>query len=319
MARAARLTGLRATIFMPPSAPWPKIAATREDGADVRLEGAVVDDTIELARAYAEQAGATWVHPFDDPVVIAGQGTVGLEIAQDASEPEVVVVPVGGGGLIAGVAVALAHARPGVRVIGVEAAGAASMRAALDAGRTVALDRIATIADGIAVKSVCDLTLAHVQKYVEDIVTVTEDEISRALILLLERAKAVVEPAGAVGLAAILAGKIPGSGTALAILSGGNVDPMLLTRLIEHGLSAVGRYLVLRILLVDRPGALAHLTDAIATMGVNILDVEHHRIGMNIGVEKVDVMVTLGTQDEEHRETIVRALRAQGFSVERAS
>ncbi len=249
--------------------------------------------------------------------MIAGQGTIGLEIADDADDDlSVVVVPVGGGGLISGVATALANSRRSVRVIGVEAEGAAAMKLARASGHPVALERLTTMADGIAVRCVSDLTLAHVQAYVDDVVTVTEEEISRALLLLIERTKAVVEPAGAVGLAAILAGKVPGKGPALAILSGGNVDPLLLMKLIDHGLSAAGRYLLLRIVLGDQPGALAALTSAVATMGLNVLAVEHHRAGLRLGVDEVEVLLTLETRDPDHRHDIVERLRQAGFRVD---
>jgi threonine dehydratase len=316
VALAATLTHLKSTIFMPVGAPLPKLDATRGYGALVRQEGEVVDDCIVLAMDHAAATGATYVPPFDDPLILAGQGTVGLELAAEAPEAEVVVVPVGGGGLIAGVATALAHTRRGIKVIGVEAAGAASMKASVSAGRSVPLDRVATMADGIAVRSTCELTLAHVQAYVDDLVTVDEEEISRAVLLLLERAKAVVEPAGAVGLAAILAGRIPGTGPAVAVLSGGNVDPLLLIKLIDHGLTAAGRYLMLRIVIDDRPGALAGLTAALATMGLNVLDVEHHRSGLTLAVDEVEVTITLETRDPTHRHEVVTDLQKAGYRVE---
>jgi threonine dehydratase len=315
VALAASLTGLPATIYMPANAALPKVEATRAYGARVVLEGAGVHECLALARTAAEGSGAVFVPPFDDPLVIAGQGTVGLEIAAEASDIEVVVVPVGGGGLISGVATALAHSRHGVRVIGVEPEGAAAMRASLDAGAVVGLDSVTTMADGIAVKSPSALTLAHVQAYVDDVVTVTEEELSRALLLLLERAKMVVEPAGAAGLAAILAGKIAGDGAALAVLSGGNVDPLLLLRVIDHGLSAAGRYLLLRIVLDDRPGALAALTAAVADLGLNVLDVEHHRAGVRLDVDEVEVLLTVETRDPGHASEVADALRARGFRV----
>jgi threonine dehydratase len=315
VARAARLTGLRATIFMPVSAALPKVEATRADGAVVRLEGAVVDESIALARAYAETVGAEFVHPFDDPLIVAGQGTVGAEIADQCDEDAVVVVPIGGGGLIGGTAAALKALRPGMRVVGVEASGAAAMRASLDSGQLVQLNEISTIADGVAVKTASHLTLGLVRDLVDDVVTVEDDEISRALLLLLERCKAVVEPAGAVGLAAILSGKIEGSGPALAVLSGGNVDPLLLIKLIEHGLSAAGRFLLLRIIVEDRPGELAALTDAVAQHGLNVLHVEHHRVGLKLGVDKVEVLLTLETRDPAHRDEAVQSLRDAGFDV----
>jgi threonine dehydratase len=317
VALAATLTHLKSTIFMPVGAPLPKLDATRSYGALVRLEGEVVDDCIILAQEYAAATGATYVPPFDDPLILAGQGTVGLELADEAPEAEVVVVPVGGGGLIAGVATALAHTRRGIKVIGVEAAGAASMKASVAAGRSVPLERVATMADGIAVRSTCELTLAHTQAYVDDLVTVDEEEISRAMLLLLERAKAVVEPAGAVGLAAILAGRIPGTGPVVAVLSGGNVDPLLLIKLIDHGLTAAGRYLMLRIVIDDRPGALAGLTAALATMGLNVLDVEHHRSGLTLAVDEVEVTITVETRDPSHRHQVVTDLQEAGYRVER--
>jgi len=316
VALAAALTGLHSTIYMPANAPLPKVEATEAYGASVRLESGGVHECLAAAKAAAEASGAAFVPPFDDPLVIAGQGTIGLEIAAETGEIETVVVPVGGGGLISGVATALAHSRRGVRVIGVEAAGAAAMRASLDAGGCVTLDAVATMADGIAVRSPSPLTLSHVQAYVDDVVTVTEEELSRALLLLLERAKAVVEPAGAAGLAAILSGKINGRGPVVAVLSGGNIDPLLLLKVIDHGLSAAGRYLLLRIVLDDRPGALAQLTAAVADLGLNVLDVEHHRSGVRLDVAQVEVLLTLETRDPDHRDAVITALRQRGFNVE---
>ena len=317
VALAAALTGQRSTIFMPVNAPLPKVEATRAYGAEVRLEGDVVDDSLALAQKFAEETGAVFVPPFDDPLIVAGQGTVGLEIAEEGPDDlDVVVVPIGGGGLISGVAAALAHTRRSVRVIGVEAAGATAMLAAMEARHAVALGGVSTMADGIAVKSVCELTLSHVQAFVDQVVTVDEEQISQAVLLLLERAKAVVEPAGAVALAALLSGKVPGTGPAAAVLSGGNVDPLLLTKLIDHGLSAAGRYLRLRIILHDHPGALAGVTAAVARLGLNVLDVEHHRSGVALGVDEVEVAFTLETRDPEHREEVVASIRSLGYRVE---
>ena len=315
VALAASLTGRKATVFMPANAALPKVDATRAYGAEVRLTGDSVDDCIAAAREHAAATGAVLVPPFDDPLVIAGQGTIGLEIAEEAPQAPTVVVPVGGGGLISGIAAALAAARVGARVVGVEAAGAASMRASLDAGRCVALPEVSTMADGIAVRSACDLTLHHVQALVADVVTVTEEEISSALLLLLERAKAVVEPAGAVGLAAVLNGSVGGTGPVVVVLSGGNVDPQLLIKLIDHGLSVSGRYLVLRIVLRDSPGALAALTTEVARLGLNVLDVEHHRAGAAVAVDEVEVMLTLETRDPGHRAEVVASLTDAGYRV----
>jgi threonine dehydratase len=319
VALAASLTGHEATIFMPANAPLPKVEATRGYGADLVLEGDTVDDCIGLAQRFAAGRGADFVPPFDDPLIIAGQGTIGLELASEAPDAETVVVPIGGGGLIAGIAAALAKLRPEVRVVGVEAAGAASMQASLAAGQCMRLDRVDTLADGIAVKSPSPLTIAHVRAYVEELVTVTEEEISQALLLLLERAKAVVEPAGAASLAAVLAGKVPGSGPVVVVLSGGNVDPLLLIKLIDHGLSAAGRYVALRVVVDDRPGQLAALTAEVARLGLNVLSVEHHRSGMDLAVAKVEIRLILETRNSVHRGEIVADLERAGFHVEPAT
>ena len=316
VALAASLTGHPSTIFMPANASLPKADATRAYGATVRLEGEAVDDCIVAARAYADTTGAVYVPPFDDPDVIAGQGSLGLELAEEAPDAEVVVVPVGGGGLLAGVATALAHTRRSVRVVGVEAAGAPTLTAALAAGRPVQLERMATMADGIAVGSTSALALAHAQAYVDQVVTVDEEEISRAMLVLIERAKAVVEPSGAAPLAAILAGRVPGAGPAVAVLSGGNIDPLLLTKLIEHGMSAAGRYLALRVVMPDRPGALAALAAELARLGLNVLDVEHHRNGRHLGLAEVEVAVTVETRDTAQHQVVVAALATAGYKAE---
>ena len=317
VALAASLLGVPSTIFMPATAPFPKVAATRGYGAEVVLVGAVFDDCLSGALAHAQRSGATFVSPFDDPLVIAGQGTLGLEVAEQAPQAGTVVVAVGGGGLISGVAAALKAVRPGIRVIGVEAEGAASMSASLAAGRTVTLDRIDTMADGIAVKRVSELTLAHVAAHVDEMVTVSEEDISRALLLLLERSKALVEPAGAAPLAAALAGKLPPSDEpACLVLSGGNIDPTLLIRVIRHGLTAAGRYLLLRITLADRPGELHRLTGVLAELGLNVVDIEHHRSGVHLAVGEVEVHMTTETRDPEHHDEVLAALRSAGYRAE---
>ena len=316
VALAASLTGRRSTIFMPVGAALPKVEATRAYGATVRLGGDVVDDCIVAARAFAEETGAVWVPPFDDPDIVAGQGTLGLELAEEAPDAEVVVVPAGGGGLLAGVATALHHRSPTVSVVGVEAAGAASMTAALAAGHPVTLATMATMADGIAVRCVSPLTLEHVAAYASDVVTVDEEEISQSMLLLVERAKAVVEPSAATALAAVLAGRVPGRGPVVVVLSGGNVDPLLLTKLIDHGLTAAGRYLVLRIVVGDQPGALAALTAELAALRLNVLDVEHHRSGRNLAFTEVEVAVTVEARDRDHHREILRSLAAAGYQAE---
>jgi len=316
VALAAKLTRRRAIIYMPCGAALPKADATRAYGATVRLVGHSLDDAIVAARAEATRSGAVLIPPFDDPAVIAGQGTLGLELATQLDDAEVVVVPVGGGGLIAGVAVALATTRPDLRVVGVEAAGAPALSSALAARRPVVLESMATMADGIAVGAVSALTLAHATALVDKVVTVDEEEISRALLLLLERTKAVVEPAAATALAAILAGRVEGRGPAVAVLSGGNVDPLLLTKIINHGLAAAGRYLVLRIVVADRPGGLASLTAALAELGANVLDVSHHRSGRSLTLSEVEVIFTVETRDETQHASIVADLTSAGYRVD---
>ena len=297
VALAATLTGASATIFMPATAPLPKVEATRAYGAEIRFVDGVVDDCIGEARTFADEIGATWVPPFDDPLIIAGQGTIGLELIEEVPSVETVVVPVGGGGLISGIATAM----PGRRIIGVEVT-----------------DATKTMADGIAVRRLSELTRAHVDALVDEVVVVTEEQISAAVVLLLERAKSVVEPAGAVGVAALVNGLVPGDGPVCAVLSGGNVDPLLLMKLIDHGLSAAGRYLVLRVRLPDRPGSLADLTAHVAAAGLNVLSVEHHRAGLDLDVNEVEVLLTLETRDPEHRLEVVGTLRHAGFKVDLA-
>lgn len=319
VALAAALTGRAATIFMPEGASLPKINATRGYGATVRLEGSILEDAIAMARRYADASGATFVPPFDDLDVIAGQGTLGLEVVEEAPDAEVILVPVGGGGLLSGVGAAVASAPPSAfstrrrpSVIGVEAAGAPTMSAALAAGRPVQLGSVSTMADGIAVGCVSDTTLAHAEKFVETVVTVDEEEISRAILLAVERLKAVVEPSGAVGLGALASGRVPGEGPVVVVLSGGNVDPMLLAKLIDHGLTAAGRYLSLRVVVGDRAGSLASVTADLARLGINVLDVEHHRNGRPIGVGQVELQVTVETRDRDHHAEVIAALEAAG-------
>jgi threonine dehydratase len=298
---------------MPQGASLPKVEATRAYGADVRFEPGNVDDAITAARHYASERGAYYVPPFDDPYVIAGQGTIGLELVEEVAVSGSVLVPVGGGGLVAGIGAALHGCASKARVIGVEAAGAASMGTAISAGAPVELPAVETMADGIAVQCVSQLTFDHAEAFVDRVVAVTEEEISRAVLVLLERCKWVVEPAGAVGLAALMAGAVEGDEPVVLVLSGGNVDPLLLTRLVEHGLTAAGRYLMVRVVLADKPGALATLTTALGRLGLNLLTVEHRRSGAPVGVSEVEVILTLETRGPSHRDQIVPSLQAQGF------
>lgn len=318
VALAASMTGRTATIYMPKSAPLPKIEATRNYGANVILVDGGVDETLQLAREHAAGGHAVFVPPFDDLDVIAGQGTVGLELALQLSDDvETVVFPIGGGGLISGAAAALKTLRPDIRIVGVEPIGASAMFQSLDAGSCVELDRVSTMADGIAVRSVCDLTLAHVREYVDEIVLVDEESIGQAVLVLLERAKAVVEPAGAITLAAILAGKIAGEGEVCAVLSGGNIDPVLLSKVIDYGLTAAGRYLRLRVVLDDRSGLLATLSTTLADMSLNVVLIEHHRAGARgLAFNEVEVQLTLETKDPHQHHEVVAELTRRGFPVE---
>jgi threonine dehydratase len=313
---AAGLVGAAATVFMPVGAPLPKIAATRGYGATVRLVGTSVDESLLAAQEFADATSAVLIHPFNHPDVIAGQGTVGLEILEQCPEVRTIVTGVGGGGLISGIAVAAKALRPDVRIIGVQAAGAAAYPPSLAKGHPVRLSTYATIADGIAVGCPGDLTFAHVSKLVDDVVTVTEEDISRALLVLLERCKQVVEPAGGVGMAALLAGAMRVEPPVVVVLSGGNIDPLLMVRVIEHGLTSAGRYLSLSVRCADRPGQLARLLTQIAERGANVLDVEHRRHDPRLRLGEVEVALSVETRGMEHSDRLVNALREVGFTVE---
>lgn len=317
VALASALLGVRSTVFMPEAAPLPKVAATREYGAEVRLKGQVVDETLAAAQEYAERTGAVFIHPFDHPDIVAGQGTVGLEVLEQCPEVGTILVGVGGGGLVAGIALAVKAVRPDVRVIGVQAAGAAAYPRSLAAGRPVAVDSPVTMADGIKVGRPGDVPFGIVSQWVDEVRTVTEDELSSALLLCLERAKLVVEPAGASPVAALLSdpGAFAAHGPVVAVLSGGNVDPLLMQRVLRHGMSAAGRYLSLRLRLTDRPGALASLLTTLSKADANVLDVSHVRIDPRLGLTEVEVELQLETKGPEHCEEVARTLRGAGYTV----
>ncbi|MEV8511268.1 threonine ammonia-lyase [Dactylosporangium sp. NPDC051484] len=315
VALAAALLGIASTVFMPLGAPLPKIAATKGYGAAVEFAGSTVDEALVAAHEFAERTGAVLIHPFDHPDVIAGQGTIGLELLEQVPEVKTVIAGVGGGGLISGLAVAIKSLRPDVRVIGVQAADAAAFPPSLRQGRPVRLDTFGTIADGIAVGRPGDLTFAHVGKLVDDIVTVSEEDISRALLMLLERGKMVVEPAGSVGVAALLAGVVQVETPAVAVLSGGNIDPMLMARVIEHGLAAAGRYLTFTVRCGDRPGHLAKLLTCIAEHGANVVDVAHRRQDSRLALGEVELGLSVETRGAEHSDRLIGALRSAGYTV----
>jgi threonine dehydratase len=309
VAWAAREAGVPATVFMPQDAPMAKVDATRNYGAQVQLVGEMFDEAATAAREYAQQTGAAFLHAFDDEDVIAGQGTIGLELAEQCPDLETVFVAVGGGGLASGIALALRELRPEVRVVGVQAEACAPLAGGAERGPT--------IADGIAVKRPGELTSSILRDLAHEIVTVSEEEISAAIILLLERAKLVVEGAGAVPLAAILAGRAPGEGATLAVISGGNIDPTMLIEVMRHGLTREGRYLVVRSRMPDRPGELLKLLTLVAQERVNVVSVEHHREGMNIPISETEVELTLVTRDEAHCAALLDLMRSWGYPVER--
>ncbi|MBD7999275.1 threonine ammonia-lyase [Oerskovia sp. Sa2CUA8] len=315
VAFAAGLLGIQAVVYMPVDAALPKVAATREYGAEVRLVGVDVDETLAAAKAEAERTGAVFIHPFDHPDVVAGQGTIALEILEQVPDVRTVVMPLGGGGLVAGVAAALAGVAPHVKVVGVQAARAAAYPGSLAAGvPTTSLAR-STMADGIAVGTPGPVPFSIVSELGAEVRTVTEDELSRALLMITERAKLVVEPAGAAGVAALLADPSGLEGPVVAILSGGNIDPLVLLRVLRHGLAAAGRYMQMQVLLDDRPGALAQMLDVIAGVGGSIMHIDHDRTDVHLAIGEAWVRMQVETKGQEHCEALVAQLRGAGYRV----
>lgn len=314
---ASRL-GIASTVVMPEFTPLIKVANTRGFGARVIQTGATLSDGFKEVHRLVEEEGLTLVHPFDDEAVIAGQGTIGLELAEQVEELGTVVVPIGGGGIISGIAVAIKTLKPSVRVVGVEAEAAASARASREAGGIVAIESAETLADGIAVKRIGERTYPLIQEYVDDIVTVGEEEIATAILRLLEREKTVVEGAGAVPLAALMTGKIPlkADERVVGILCGGNIDVNMISRIIERGLVGDGRMAYLVVKVRDRPGSLAGLTELVARMGANVLDIHHRRGFADIRVGDVEIVLQLETRGRDHVTEIIRALEERGVKVE---
>lgn len=320
VALAAQALGIPATIFMPLGVPVPKLLATRGYGAEVVLEGETVTTSLRLAAEFAERTGAVMIHPFDHRDVVVGQGTLGLEVIADAPDIDTILVGIGGGGLIAGVAAAAkasaAKLGRSVRVIGVQAENAAAMPPSLAEGHPIAIQTQPTIADGILVAEPGAVPFEIIKDLVDDVVTVTDDDIARAILVLLEQAKVVVEPAGAVGVAAILAGKVSGTGKTMAILSGGNIDPLLLQRVVSHGLAASGRYLTIRIPLPDRPGQLARVSELVSQAGANVMEVMHTRHGQGLQISQVSLQMSIETRGAEHTELTLDTLRHAGYDPE---
>jgi threonine dehydratase len=315
VALAAQLLGIRSTVFMPEGAPIPKEKATRGYGADVVFHGRSVDDALVAAKQFAAETGAVLIHPFDHFDIVTGQGTCGLEILDQCPDVKTVLVSTGGGGFIAGIATAIKERRPDVRVVGVQAEGAAAYLTSLAEGRPVPLGRMSTMADGIAVGCPGQVPFKAVQKYVDEVVTVSEESLSRSLLMLLERAKLVVEPAGAAAVAALLDDPSRFETPAVAVLSGGNVDPLLLMKVIRHGMAAAGRYLFFRVRIPDLPGGLATLLNELAGVEANVLDVVHERTAPHLHLDEVEVAMQVETRGAAHAERVLTRLRECGYHV----
>lgn len=316
VAYAAAQLGTHATVFMPTRATIPKVQATLGYGADVRLVGADLGEALAAAQRFSAETGAVLIHPFDHEDVVAGQGTLGLEIMENIPDVRTVVVCTGGGGLLAGVALAVKAVNPGVTVVGSQAAQAASYPPSLSAGEPQSLSSMATMADGIAVVRPGDVPFEIVQRLVDRIVTVSEEEISRAVLITLERTKLLVEPAGAAAAAAVMADPSAFEPPVAIVLSGGNVDPIVLLRILRHGLAAAGRYMTISVRLPDSPGSLARLLTDIQRMDANVLDVAHGRISRGLGVDEVDIEIQLETRGEDHCEDLLGSLRESGYEVD---
>lgn len=316
VAMAASQNGIKAVICMPDGAPLSKVEATKQLGAEVCLVNGVYDDAYARAVQICEETGATFIHPFDDDEVIAGQGTIGLEILDQLEDVDAVVVPIGGGGLISGVAYAIKQLNPNIKVYGVQAAGAAGMFESHKSGKLITLDSAATFADGIAVKHPGDITFEMVEKYVDDIVTVSEDEIAASILALIEKQKVIAEGAGAVAVTAVLFDKLPVKGKkVVCVVSGGNIDVNILSRVIQRGLVTSGRSFNLTIALTDKPGQLQQVSDIIAKCGGNVVAVHHDRADVNMAITSCFLKLALETRDREQIEQIKKELTKAGFDL----
>ena len=313
VAFAAALLGTKAIVVMPEGAPLPKVEATGSYGAEVVLHGSTVEHTLARARELATEQDLVFIHPFEHPDVIVGQGTVGLEIIEQCPGVRTIAVPAGGGGLVSGIAVAAKSASTPIRVIAVQAEALAAFPASLAASHPVAVAPGSTMADGIAVACPGELAVAIMAEHAHRAVTVSEESLSRALLLCLERSKQVVEPAGAAGVAALLEHPRAFEPPVVAVLSGGNIDPLLLAKVLRHGLAAAGRYLTFRCPLTDRPGALATLLAEVAGLGANVLDVVHERVTPGLRVDEVEVLLQVETRGPAHCDDVIAKLRESGY------
>jgi threonine dehydratase len=315
VAFAAATLGTKATVVMPEGAPLPKIEATTSYGAEVILHGSTVEHALVKAKELADDCGSVFIHPFEHPDVVAGQGTVGLEIIEQCPEVRTIAVPVGGGGLGSGIAIVANAASPPVRVVGVQAEAIAAYPASFAAGHPVAVTPGPTMADGIAVAMPGELAFLILTEHADRVVTVSEESLSRALLICLERSKQVVEPAGAAGVAALLEHPRAFEPPVVAVLSGGNIDPLLLSKVLRHGLAAAGRYLTFRCRLPDRPGALATLLAEVAGLGANVLDVVHERVTPGLHVDEVEVLLQVETRGPGHCDSLIGQLRQSGYKL----
>ncbi|MFW5982153.1 MAG: threonine ammonia-lyase [Halanaerobiaceae bacterium] len=316
VALAASKNNIQATIVMPVHAPLAKIAATKNYGGRVILHGETYDETYEKALELQKTSGATFIHPFDDPAVIAGQGTIGLEILEQLPETEIVLVPIGGGGLISGIAYTIKSLKPKIKIIGVEASKAASMKASIEAGEISEIDSVSTLADGISVKIPGEITFPICQKYVDDIITVDEEEISSAILFLLERSKLIVEGAGATAVAAIMEKKINCSNKVVVpVLSGGNIDVNIISRIIERALIKAGRKYTLKTAIQDKPGSLSRLLSEVATLDLNIISINHRRYQPDVALDFSEVAIEIETRNEEHAEEVCNYLEKKGYKL----
>ncbi len=316
VALAASENGIKATILMPKNAPMAKVTATKNYGAEVLLYGNVFDETFKKALELQQNSDSIFVHPFNDLDVIAGQGTIGLEILRQLPETDIILVPIGGGGLISGIALAAKAIKPDIKIIGVEASNAASMKNSIDKGRLLSLEKINTIADGISIKTPGDITFDICKKYVDDIITVSDEEIAGAILMLMERAKMVVEGSGATVIAALLNNKLQVKNKVIVpVLTGGNIDFNIISRIIERGLFKAGRKSIIKTSIKDRPGSLSRLLSVLASLDANIISINHHHYQPGVSIDDTEVELEIETRNKEHAAEVYNYIEEEGYKI----